>query len=104
MHTHTDVISKPLYRILSDLTQEPRREVALPLDMKDWIRLRLKEAREQRETFERRHGMEFQAFKQAWQEGSIENKHSYEVERDYWEWEAAVTDEERLREMLETLL
>jgi asparagine synthetase A len=48
--------------------------------------------------------MEFQAFKQAWQEGSIENKHSYEVERDYWEWEAAVTDEERLREMLETLL
>jgi hypothetical protein len=59
MHTPTDVISKPVYRILSDLTQEPRPDVALPLAMKDWIRLRLKEAREQREAFERRHGMEF---------------------------------------------
>jgi len=25
------------------------------------------------------------------------------VERDYWEWEAAVDDEERLREMVEGL-
>lgn len=25
------------------------------------------------------------------------------VERDFWEWEAAVTDEERLQEMLDTL-
>ena len=26
----TDVISKPIHRILSDLTQEPRVEIALP--------------------------------------------------------------------------
>jgi hypothetical protein len=76
----------------------------LPPAIKALIRLRLEEAREQREAFERRYGLEFQAFKEAWQEGLIENKHSYEVERDYWEWEAAVNDEERLKEMLETLL
>jgi len=35
--------------------------------------------------------------------GRIADKHSYEVERDYWEWEATVTDEERLRQMLESL-
>ena len=98
-----DVISKPIYRILSDLTQESRVEVALPLAIKDWVRLKLQETREQREAFEQRYGMDFPAFKQAWQEGRIADQHSYEVERDYWEWEAAVTDEERLRQMLESL-
>jgi hypothetical protein len=44
MHTPTDVISKPVYRILSELTQESRLEVALPLAIKDWVRLSLKEA------------------------------------------------------------
>jgi hypothetical protein len=100
---YSDVISKPIYRVLSDLTQESRVEVALPIAIKDWLRLRLKEAREQQETFKQTYGMDFDAFKQAWQDGSISNKHSYEVERDYWEWEAAVTDEERLGEMLESL-
>jgi hypothetical protein len=98
-----DVISKPIYRILSDLTQESRVEVALPLAIKDWVRLKLKETREQREAFEQRYGMDFPTFKQAWQEGRIADQHSYEVERDYWEWEATVTDEERLRQMLESL-
>jgi hypothetical protein len=98
-----DVISKPIYRILSDLTQESRVEVALPLAIKDWVRLKLKETREQREAFEQRYGMDFPAFKQAWQEGRVANKHSYEVERDYWGWEATVTDEERLQQMLESL-
>ncbi len=55
------------------------------------------------EAFEQRYGMDFKTFKQAWDEGRIADKHSYEVERDYWEWEATVTDEERLRQMLESL-
>jgi hypothetical protein len=98
-----DVISKPVYRILSDLTQESRLEVALPLAVKDWVRLKLKEAREQQDTFEERYGMDFQAFKQAWQEGRVADKYSYEAEQDYWEWEAAVTDAERLQQMLDSL-
>ena len=98
-----DVISKPVYQVLSDLTGEPRLEVALPLAIKDWVRLKLKEARQQQDAFRQHYGMDFSAFKQAWQQGQIPNQHSYEVERDYWEWEAAVTDEERLREMLESL-
>jgi len=97
-------MSKPVYRILRDLTQESRLEVALPLAVKDWVRLKLKEASEQQGAFEERYGMDLPAFKQAWQQGHIADKHSYEVERDYWEWEAAVTDAERLRHMLESLL
>jgi len=100
---YSNVISKPIYRVLSDLTQESRVEVALSLAIKDWVRLKLKEAREQQDLYKQRYGMEFPAFKQAWQEGRISDKFSFEVERDYWEWEAATTDEERLQEMLESL-
>lgn len=98
------VISKPIYRALTRLTQEPRLEVALPLAMKDWVRLKLIETENQKLAFEQRYGMTFDAFKQAWEEDRIANRHAYEAERDYWEWEAAVTDEERLLEIQETLL
>jgi hypothetical protein len=70
---------------------------------RDLVHLRLQEAEEQRKRFEERYQMAFEAFRRAWNEGQIPNKHSYEVERDYWEWEAAVTDEKRLRETLEEL-
>jgi hypothetical protein len=101
---YEDVITKPVYRVLSELTQETKVEVALPLAIKDWVRLRLKEARQEREGFERRYEMEFAAFQQAWQEGCIPNAHSHQVEQDYWQWEAAITDEQALQRMLETLL
>lgn len=94
-------ISKPVHKILADLTGETRLDVALHLATKDLVRLKLKEAEQQRKQFEERYQMEFEAFKRAWNEGQIANKHSYEVEQDYWEWEAAVTDERRLRETLE---
>ena len=64
------------------------------------MRLKFKETDEQRKRFEDRYQMNFEAFKRAWNEGQIANKHCYDVERDYREWEAAVTDERRLREML----
>lgn len=98
-----NVISKPLYRVLSELTQESRIEVALPLAIKDWLRLRLEETRRKREGFEQRYAQDFTAFRQAWQEGRIPNQYTYEVEQDYWEWEAAVSDEQRLQQLLDDL-
>lgn len=97
------VISKPIYRVLADLTQQPRVEVALPLAIKDWLRLKLAEADARQRAFEKRYGMDFEAFQRAWQADLIPNRHTYEVESDYWEWEAAVTDQQRLVEMLDSL-
>jgi len=98
------MISKPVYKILTDITGQPRFEVALHLATKDLLRLKLKEAEEQCEAFEARYGMDFESFKQAWAEGHIPDKFSYDVERDYWEWEAAVTDIQRLHQMMEELV
>lgn len=101
---YSDIVSKPLYQVLSTLTQESRLEVALPLAVKDLLRLKLKEVREQQNTFEKRYAMNFTAFKQAWEAGRIADAHTYEVERDFWEWEASITDEMRLQQMVERLL
>jgi len=98
------VISKPIFRVLTDLTQENRLEVALPIAIKDLLRLKQKESQEQMAVFEQRYGMDFSTFRQAWDEDRIADKYSYAVERDYWEWEAATTDEARHQEMLENLL
>ncbi len=98
-----DMITKPLYQIVTDLTQEPRIEVALWLAIKDWLRLRRKEAEATCAQFEAQYGMTFAAFKAAWEAGQIPDAHTHAVERDYWEWEAAETDAERLKQMWESL-
>jgi hypothetical protein len=96
-------ISKPLHRILSDLTGEERFDIALHLATKDLVRLKLKETEEEIVNFENRYKMAFEKFKKAWEKGQIPKKYSYEVEKDYWEWEAAISDQKRLRQMLEQL-
>lgn len=98
-----DVISKPIYQALSELTQESRVEVALSIAIKDLVRLKLKETNQQRIAFEQQYGMDFVAFKQAWEKGVVPDAHSYEVEQNYWEWEASITDENRLVKMLASL-
>lgn len=97
------VISKPIYRVLTDLTQQPRVEVSLPLAIKELVTLKLTEANERCHAFEQRYGMEFESFRDAWNEDHIPDRYSYEVERDYWDWEAAVTDRQKLVEMMDSL-
>ena len=96
-------ISKPLHRILSELTGAERFDIALHLATKDLVRLRLKEAEETLDMFAGRYGMSYEQFQNAWEEGRIADKHSYEVEKDFWEWEAAHTDSVKLNEMLDKL-
>jgi hypothetical protein len=97
-------ISKPMHRVLSSLTGENRADVALELAAKDLVRLKLKDAEEQIRHFQTHYGMDFAVFKEAWHAGKIANKHTYEVEKDYWEWESAVEDDKKLRQLLDELL
>lgn len=101
---YENVITKPVYRVLSNLTQENRPEVALPLALKELLRLKLNEAKDRQRAFEKKYGTSFDGFKTAWDADKIASRYSYEVESDYWEWEAAVTDESRLAEMAAQLL
>ena len=71
------------------------------LVMKDWVRLRLRETEQQRRQFAQLYGMDFSSFKRDWLADRIPDAHSYETERVCWEREAAMTDEERLRQIVE---
>ncbi len=66
---------------------------------RNMINSRLAEVRQQRQFFEEKYQMDFASFKKAWEEGQIADKYTYEVERDYWLWEATITDEATLKKM-----
>lgn len=91
---------KSVHRILSRLTGEERFDLALHLATKDLLQLKLMEAERQLEHFENRYGMNFERFTKAWEKGEIPNRHAYEVEQDYWAWETALTDKQRLEELM----
>ena len=99
-----EVISRPIYRVLQKMTHESRIDVALSIAIKELIRLRLKETAEQRSFFEAKYGMPFEAFRARFEAEAIPNQYGYSVESDYQAWESAVTDEESLRELEDTLL
>jgi hypothetical protein len=96
-------VSKPLYKILTELTGERRFDVALQLATKDLLRLKIQETEQQVKSFEQRYGMSFEKFQQAWENDQIADKYSYDTEKDYWEWETAHADLPRFREILENL-
>ena len=98
-----ETFSKPLQKILFELTGERRLHVALNLAIKNLVRLKLQEGEHQVTKFENRYGMSFEQFQQAWENDQIADKHSYALEKDYWEWEALMTDLARFSEMLEEL-
>ena len=68
------------------------------------IRLRLKEVNAERVAFEAKYGMTFEQFNARFQAEEIADQYSYAVESDYFDWEAAVTNQAYLEELGDTLL
>ena len=57
--------------------------------------------------FEKKYGLVFQEFKEAWETDKIPEKYSYEIERDYMEWESSDDEHDlllsKMREMKKRL-
>lgn len=98
------VVSKPAHKVLKELTGEERPDLALPLALKDLVRLRLEAAEARIATFAEKYGMGFAQFQEAWEHGELEAPYSYAVEKDYWEWEAAITDKAKLEALQDSLI
>ncbi|MBS3816489.1 MAG: hypothetical protein KGY76_02875 [Candidatus Thermoplasmatota archaeon] len=80
-----EAISKSTAKLLKDLTGESRLDIAVKIAVKDSLVHRLEEIYPKIEELEEKYGMEFEEFKTAWEDETIENKYSYDVESDYWE-------------------
>lgn len=96
-----EAISKETAKLLKDVTGEPRLDAAVRLTVRDALEHRLREVQEGIAAFEERYGMSFAAFEEAWEAGDVEERHSFDVEKDYWDWEALVTRRRTIEDALE---
>ncbi|HLE15374.1 MAG TPA: hypothetical protein VI776_11540 [Anaerolineales bacterium] len=97
----TIILPKPAYNVLRRLTGESRPDVALSLALKDLVRLKLQDAQRSISAYEQKYQMPFSIFDEKWHRGEIKDKHSYLVEQDFLDWEAAQTDVKSLEELSE---
>jgi hypothetical protein len=85
-------LSPRLGEFLTKATQTPDLETALWKVLLEYVELKRKALREQVAQLEGKWGMSFEEFSRRCQEGSLQaDPYSWEVERDFWAWEKAVT-------------
>ena len=96
MVTKSATLPNSVYEALKQLTRESRIDLALPIALKDLMKLKMQDLDQKIATFEKKYGMTFAEFEQACQDGRIEDPYSYEVEKDDWEWEAFLMDRKEL--------
>lgn len=94
-----ETLYKPANQILKVMTRKSSVDSALPLAMKDWLRLKILERQAQVKAYENKYGMTYDEYEKACMDGRIEDPYSYEVEKDGWDWEALVTEIEDYEEM-----
>ncbi len=90
-------IPKTTTMLLTELTGEPRPELALFLVVKDAIAYRLEKIAAGLKAYEDKYGMSFAAYKRLWETKDQPEHYTYEAEMDYLEWEALVTRQKRLK-------
>ncbi len=97
-------IPKSALRVLTELTGEPRFEVALMITLKDTIDHKMERIEDELKKYENKYNISFEDFKKMGEEEKIPNQYSYEVEKDYLEWEGLLTRKEKLLEIRKWLI
>jgi hypothetical protein len=91
-------------RALTELTGEPRFDVALLIALRDAVEHRLEKISEAIRDYEQTYGMSFDEFQARGQEKSIPNQFSYEVESDYLDWDGLVSRRRKLEKIRQWLV
>jgi len=92
----TTTVPKVALRALTELTGEPRFEVALRIALRDAVEHRLEKINEGIREYEQAYGMSFEAFEAKAHDGHIPDQFSYEIESDYLEWDGLVSRKRKL--------
>jgi hypothetical protein len=93
----TDTISKVsvsprIGALLTQVTDVPDLEVALWKVLAEYIDLKIARLKQRRQEFESKWAMTFTEFAERCDAGTLDqDPYAYEVEQDYWEWEATET-------------
>ncbi|MFH1860907.1 MAG: hypothetical protein ABIJ30_01670 [bacterium] len=92
-------VSKSTLKVLTDLTGEILFERALNITLKDSISHRLEKIKKNLNIYQKKYGMKFADFKILWNMGKIKDQSSYEIEKDFLEWEGLVMRKDKLEEL-----
>lgn len=89
-------VPKVALKALTELTGEPRFDVALLIALRDAIEHRLEKISANIQTYEQKYNMTFEQFQARGEEKDISDQFSYEGEGDYLEWEGLVSRKKKL--------
>lgn len=92
----TTTVPKVALRALTELTGEPRFDVALIIALRDAVEHRLEKIDEAIRDYEQKYGLSFEQFQTRGQNEEIPDQFSYKVESDYLEWEGLVSRKKKL--------
>ena len=93
-------VTPKLGEFLVKTTHSKNIDEALNKVFSDYRDLKLKDLRETSEALEKKWGMTFEEFKTQVREGTLKkNSFSFDVEKDFWEWEEAETLRQHYEEM-----
>lgn len=97
-------LPKVALKALTELTGEPRFDVALLITLRDAIEHRLAKIDESICGYEQKYGMSFEQFQAEGQAGHIPNQFSYKVESDYLEWDGLTSRKKKLENIQQWLI
>jgi len=85
-------VSPRVGALLTRITETPDLDTALWKMLGEYVDLKSQMVRQQIQTFEKKWEMSFAEFAQRVETETLgQDPYAYEVESDYWEWEAAET-------------
>ena len=102
--TPPPMVSKAALRAITELTGEPRFNVALFIALGDAVEHRLEKIDAAILEFEQKYGMSFEQFESKGKEGEIPDQFSYEVEGDYLEWDGLISRKKKLEKIEQWLI
>jgi hypothetical protein len=102
--TFVNSMPKVALRALIELTGQSELDLALLATLRDALEHRLEKIDEALETLEGEYGMSFAKFEAQGRAQKLLGQFSYEVERDYFEWDSLVTRKRKLQEIAEWLI
>ncbi len=97
-------ISKVALKALTELTGEPRFDVALHIALRDAVEHRLEKINEAIRGYEHKYEMPFEQFQAYGQAENIPNQFSYKVESDYLEWDGLTSRKKKLEKIKQWLI
>jgi hypothetical protein len=103
LFSSTSPIPKTTLRALTELTGEPRLNIALQLALQDAIAHRLAKINAAIQTLEEKYGMPFAQFQSLGEQEKLPDQFSFAVESDYLEWDGLVSRKKKLENMAQWL-